>query len=251
MERTNRRKTGKPPNVRVRLWRSSRVLKTDNDAFPGVVDLGSIEDATDERLREHPLLRHSSLFTLTQTYRDNVRRTCGAFCEEKKPDENAQDDAQITELYFDGHLSVNEKGKTLRFGTENLLTVQNGAAFWRTGDPLLPELIFRQGERFALGSFPPLDIFLRMGIAPELPQRSCFTKAMRDTLTETGGEFAVEYVVEIGGCEVEDTRLSLRVFPMEKDTAKPHTKAAPAKNRTGSAVRAKPSRKQSKGMEQT
>lgn len=251
MERTNRRKAGKPPNVRVRLWRSSRVLKIENDAFPGVTDLSGIEDVTDERLYEHPLLRHSSLLSLMQTYRDNVRRTCGAFDEASPRQKTPQDDAQITELYFDGSLSVDESGKTLRFGKEDLLTVRNGAAFWRTDDPILPELVFREGERCALGSFPPLELFLRLGIAPEFPQRSCFTKAMHDTLTEAGGEFAVEYVIEIGGCEMEDTKLSLRVFPMEKETAQPRTPASCAKTGRKSALRAKDLRKQSKGMEQT
>ncbi len=207
------------PNARIVIKRKSTFVKlaTDDVANPlyGKVEDGTDDsDGYDERKYKNSALRHSPLFEKMAKLRKNGERIDFFRDKTEKYSDSQPYIPGEYESYEDACFEIDNDRKRIIFGQENEIELWGGdTATWKTGDPMSPELIFKKGERISCALFPQIDFLLHLGISPDIPQKNCLTYEMTDTLTKEGGSFELGYIIELGGMEAENTKLSITVYP--------------------------------------
>ena len=206
-------------NARLEIKKNSAFIKLVDDSVAsplyGKVD-ASVQDSDgyDERNYRNSIFRHSPLFEHMRKLRANIASTSG-FYDDKGTEIKGNAHPGSFEQYIDGYFEITPERKLIRLseGNEIELSPDGESAVWRTPDPLVPEIHFKKGERVADAFFPHLDFLLRLSDDVTLPQKSCVTTHLWNSITEKGGELTIEYIIEIDGLEAEKTGLSVKVFP--------------------------------------
>lgn len=205
-------------NARLEIRKKSTYVKLVDDSVAsplyGRVEAGTEDsDGYDERKYRNSILRHSPLFERMRKLRQGIAST-KSFYNDKGSEIKGDENPGTVEQYIDGYFELSRDKKLIRIGEGNEIEVyQDGTALWRTPDPISPEIYFQKGERIADAYFPHLDFLIKLGADVTFPQKNCVTTELWDSLTENGGELVIEYIIELGGLEAENTRLSVKVYP--------------------------------------
>lgn len=217
-------------NARLEIRKKSTFVKLAQDSIASPL-YGKVEadaedsDGYDERKYRNSILRHSPLFERMRALRSTIAST-KSFYDDKGSELCGDRHPGVGEQYMDGYFEVSGGRKLIRLSKENEIEVlEDGTAVWRSPDPLSPEIYFRRGERIADGFFPHLDFLLKLGADVTFPQKNCVTTDMWDSLTESGGELVIEYIIELGGLEAENTKLSVKVFPYPENMISENTQS--------------------------
>ena len=215
---TEVRETEFVPNVRLEIRKQTTYVKLVDDSITSPL-YGKIEQGTgdsdgyDERNYKNSIMRHSELFHHMRTLRSNIARTA-SFYDDKDSEIKGNKEPGLAEQYTDGYYEICGNTKLIRIGKDNEIEVYgDGTAVWRTPDPLSPQVHFERGKRIADAFFPHLEFLIKLGADVTFPQKNCVTTELSDNLTEKGGELLIEYIIELGGLEAENTKLTIRVFP--------------------------------------
>ncbi len=206
------------PNVRLEIRKHTTYVKLIDDSITsplyGKIEQGDSDSGGyDERNYRNSIMRHSELFEHMRALRSNIASTA-SFYDDKDSEIKGDKEPGTAEQYTDGYFETDGNIKLIRMGTGNEIEVHgDGTAVWRTPDPLSPEIHFEKGKRIADAVFPHLDFLIKLGADVTFPQKNCVTTELADNLTEKGGELVIEYIIELGGLEAENTRLSVKVFP--------------------------------------
>ena len=206
-------------NSRLIIKQKSEFATLPKEIVENVLLYGNVEEGTsdsdgyDERNYKNSIYRHSNLFRRMRRIRASLESTKGIRqAEERYVPENAQE----SEKHIDGRYEFFDDRKIIYFSDGASLEVKNdGTAILFTDNILMPELILREGERISDSYYPHLDFLLKLGAPIDMPQRNCFTCEISDELTQAGGSFYAEYVIEIGGVEIERTKFTVTVYPNE------------------------------------
>ena len=211
-----------PENMRLVIKKKSSFAKLPSPDISSPL-YGKIEDGTDdsdgydERKYRNSIMKHSILFERMRKIRAAGERTKLFEDKEETYGEKHRDEQGETEKHLDGTLEFTENGKILRFGEcEEIEITGDGTVIWRSADPISPELVFRKGERIATALFPHLDFLINIGAIPELPQKNCMTTEIYDNLSENGGSFVLEYLIELSAIEAESTRMTIDAYPLRE-----------------------------------
>ncbi len=206
-----------PMNARLIIKQKSEVASLPKEIVENVLLYGNVEEGTsdtdgyDERNYRNSIYRHSSLFHRMRRIRASIESTKGIMQDEER---YIPENAQESEKHSDGRYEFYEDRKLICFSDGATLEVRNdGTAILLTDNVLMPELVLREGERISDNYYPHLDFLLKIGASIEMPQRNCYTCTLCDELTPLGGSFYAEYVIEIGGVEIERTKFTVTVYP--------------------------------------
>lgn len=218
-QKINAEDTELPMNARLVIKQKSEFVSLSQEMAENILLYGNVEEGTsdadgyDERNYKNSIYRHSNLFRRMRRIRANIESTGGIRQSEERyiPENDGE-----SEKHSDGRYEYYDDRKLIYFSDGATLEVKNdGTAILLTDNILMPELVLRQGERISDNYYPQLDFFLKLGASIEMPQRNCYTCTLCDELTALGGSFYTEYVIEIGGVEVERTKLMVTVYPYQ------------------------------------
>lgn len=208
------------PNVRVVLKRTSVFVQLPGPDITSPL-FGKIESGTDdssgydERKYQNSIMRHSPLFERMREMRRSIEKSSSFYDGGENYSDTHPSLPEQTELYCDGRVEMTDDGKVLLTDNgEELIFGKDGTLRWRAQDPFCPEIVFENGKRISHAYFPHLDFLLKLGAEPEFVIRNCVTTGFSENLSERGGTMSLEYVIELGGIEFENTKLTLTLYPI-------------------------------------